>query len=210
MTFQFHRERFLQTRHFGREYLDGRFAKKWFAYSKNKGSAQKVENITSDNPEVAFPPKKKGRRERSTKLGKMETKSVKKSLDGSDPQERNITSAENPSETVNIVRKMTEKVKKAPKDTPQSREEESGPMVRSSFEDCLSGKFLSGYIELSMAVEEGSHSWVQNCCQAACFCDVGTDKEHCSLALFLRSFSIEVCKAQICVSHSSQGYLYER
>lgn len=61
-----------------------------------------------------------------------------------------------------IVAKKAEQEKKATRDRLKSLEEESGLIVHFGFDDLLCDELPPGYSELSMAVDEASHSCVPN------------------------------------------------
>lgn len=72
-------------------------------------------------------------------------------------------------ETVKAVKIILEEASNTPEDKLQSLDADASPMVRSGFDNCLSGRLPPGYSELSMAIDNVSRSRILNCRQQAYF-----------------------------------------
>lgn len=77
------------------------------------------------------------------------------------------------------------------KDTPERREEVSGPVVGSWFDGRLYRTLTHRYTEPMMAVDEASCACVHNSRQAEAVRKLGADDWHEQVASFLRTFSIQ-------------------
>lgn len=110
----------------------------------DKTSPQKLEFINLDDLEVGSPPEKMARTERSTMPRKIIIRSAKNLLNGSHSQQLSETSTAEPSGTAGVIKKMKEKSKKTPEDTPQNINVKYRPVVHFGFDDSLSSKLPPG------------------------------------------------------------------
>lgn len=74
-----------------------------------------------------------------------------------------------------FVNRNIEELKKAKKDTPESQEEESRPIIHSGFDDRLICNLPPSYTKPLPAIDEVGCSWALNVRQPACFCELGDD-----------------------------------
>lgn len=107
--------------------------------------AQEAQIISLDDLKVAPLPKKKTRSERSATTCKIMTRSVKKSSDGSCSQDGNRTSAGNPPEFAEIVKKDRKMSDESAQRHARELKEASGLTVYSGFDDCPSDNLLLGF-----------------------------------------------------------------
>lgn len=105
---------------------------------------------TFDDLKIVSSPKKRSGTQRLTMPSEVVRRTERRLLDGNHSKECNKTSALLPPATLNLVKKMIEKVKKTLEGTAQILEVKSIPMVHSGFDGCLRDKLLLGYTRSSM------------------------------------------------------------
>lgn len=111
-------------------------------------------------------------------------------FDGRHLQQRSKKNAAQSPATAAINNKVTEKIEITPDETPQSPETKLREILLSWLDDRLRYKLQPGYSERSMAIDDGSRSWVRNCRYRAFFRNLITDEKYENVALFLRAFII--------------------
>lgn len=130
---------------------------------RDRNCAPEVVVIDHEDLEVASAPKKRTISERSTTPSKIKTRTPKKSLFGSGSQHCSTSSTAKSSATVAVIKKLTGKTRKAPKEKPQSPEAESRLLVLLSFDNQLSGRHPPVYTVPFMLVNNESRFWCFNC-----------------------------------------------
>lgn len=174
----------------------------------DSSSAQEIGMVDDDDREVTSPPKNRARTERASTPSKVITRGTKKTSDGSRLQERSRASAAAPPSTVDIITKITEEAKKTLEDIPRSSEAEYTPLIYFRFDDRLSGRAPPVYAQPSMAIAGLSRSWVLNCSQLACFCEVETNDKYKHVTPFLHAFILQnLHRANVFLSNQSVLFL---
>lgn len=114
--------------------------------------AQQIQIINFEDLEVLSRPKKGARNKKFTTLSKKVKRNAKKSLDGGNLQQRSKKRAVEILVPVVGIKRTAVEAKKKPKDTTQSSNTESEPLVHSGIGDRLRVKPQFGNIKLYPSV----------------------------------------------------------